>query len=142
MTQQVKSTWKMSKNGSNKIQNNMKYSTLLILFLVLFNSHNTYSQELDVEGMWLVCNSEEDCDDSQSGVYMKFEKNTMQTYVQVSGIEPQKVGEQLTFEWQDGKMVVSKKGDLMKDRYYIEIKKDRMTMKHSISGSIVYLERR
>jgi len=66
----------------------------------------------------------------------------MQTYVQVTGLDPQPVGEKLKYVWEDGVMVVSKKGDPMRDRYLIEVKDDEMVMTHKTSGSKNYFVKR
>lgn len=118
---------------------------LLIVLLFLFTlvkSDFIFAQNPDVEGMWLTCDSKDDCEEDESGLYMSFDNGRMQLFLKMTGLDPQKIGEELNYEWVDGKMVVSKKGDLMKDTYIIEIKGTRMIMTHNLNGKILYFEKR
>ncbi len=113
---------------------------LLTSIVFLFYSW-TLAQNPDIEGLWIVCDSKNECEDDESMLLMSFDKGVMQLFLKISGMDPQKIGEQLTYEWIEGKLVVSKKGDLMKDSYIIKIEGSRMTMTHNLNGRIVYYER-
>lgn len=102
----------------------------------------SYSQEKEIEGMWLACVSESDCDDSKSGVYIKFENGTMTSYVKASGLDPIKYGDPLNYVWDNGELVVTKEGSPYKDRYIIKIEKNKMVMTHTSNKSSNYLEKR
>ena len=120
----------------------MKNSLLLILFLLIscLTSYS-FSQNKKIEGLWLACVSENDCDDSKSGVYIKFEDNKMRSIVKASGLEVP-YGDELQYKFEKEILVVSKQGESQIDRYIIKIEGDKMTMTHTINKSVNYLRKR
>lgn len=120
-----------------------RFLLYFVLSTSILLSNRVYSQTPEIEGMWLVCDAKDECDASVSNIYMFFEKKTMQTHVQVTGIDPKPVGEKLKYEWnEDGLLVVTKKGDIRKDIYIIEIEGNKMTMTHHLTKSKNYFEKR
>jgi hypothetical protein len=115
---------------------------ILLLSLILITS-SLFAEEGSMEGVWVTCNSESDCEENKQTVYMFIDEKTMQVAVVIdNGTEgPTPVGKALSYKRKGNILEVTKKDSEEIDKYELSFEGDWMIMTYIVSGTKLYFKK-
>ena len=115
---------------------------LLFSFLI-FTPFLVLGQDLDLQGYWIPCYTQDSCVEKKHTAYVCFTEDEMQSAIFMSGPDkdPSKFGYVGHYVIKENVLEVSSEKDAQIDRYKIEIYEDRLILIYLPVGTKIYFKR-